>query len=84
MCAMKTNAHGSGPMSDDRNEQARLKSAGMVGRSCVRYALSAPGADGKPIFHCCVSAVQNFDMFEENLGAVAPKIAMADGFVIDA
>jgi hypothetical protein len=52
----------------------------MVGRALVRNALTVKASDGKPIFDCCVSIVRNFDQFEENVGAVAPKVAAADGF----
>lgn len=84
MCAMKTFAHGSGKMRGDAAKMTELKSPDMVGRSCVRYALSAKGSDGKPIFQCAVSAISNFDLFEENMGAAGTKIAAADGFIIHA
>jgi diketogulonate reductase-like aldo/keto reductase len=80
MTAMKVYQNGQGAMSRDSARQAELKAPGMVGRSLVRHVLSVPAEDGKPIFNCCVSSLRSFEMFEENVGAVSPKVAAAEGF----
>ncbi|MEW5901747.1 MAG: hypothetical protein AB1715_09825, partial [Acidobacteriota bacterium] len=73
-------AQGSGRMRSDPARQAALKARGMVGRACIRHVLTLKGSDGKPIVDCCVSSLGNFDMFQENVGAVSSKVALADGF----
>jgi predicted aldo/keto reductase-like oxidoreductase len=78
--AMKTVAHGGDAMRSDGARQVALKAPGMVGRACLRHVLSMPGSDGKPYVDCCVSSLRNFAMFEENIGAIAPKVAFVDGF----
>ncbi len=80
MTAMKMNAHGRGKMGKDVEKQKELKADGMVGRSLVRYVMTAKRPDGKPIFHTCVSALRNEQNFEENVGGVSAKVAMLDGF----
>jgi hypothetical protein len=80
MTAMKVYANGHQRMRSDPARQAELKAPGMVGRALVRNALTVKASDGKPIFDCCVNILRNFDQFEENVGAVAPKVAAADGF----
>jgi diketogulonate reductase-like aldo/keto reductase len=78
--AMKTVAHGGGRMRRDEARMAELKAPGMLGRACLRHVLSKTGSDGKRIVDCAVSALRNFNYFEENVGAAAPKVALADGF----
>lgn len=78
--AMKTHAHGRAPMAADSVRQAALKAPGMVGRACLRHVLTMRGADGKPYVDMCVSALRNFAMFEENVGAVAPEALARDRF----
>ncbi len=80
MTAMKVYAQGSGKMRNDTAMQAKMKAPGMIGRSCLRWALSNPGRNGKPIFDACVTQLRNFSQFEDNMGAVAVKTARADGF----
>ncbi|MCC6727831.1 MAG: aldo/keto reductase [Chthonomonadales bacterium] len=80
MTAMKVNANGRGRMGADPEMQRKMRAPGMIGRSLLRYALTVPASDGKPIFHCCVSSLRNFGMFEENVGAVAARTASVDGF----
>ena len=67
-------------MRNNPAEQAKMKASGRIGCSCIREALTHKGSDGKPIVDVCVSSLQNFDMFQENLGAIAPKICKQDGF----
>jgi len=76
--AMKVFAHGSGKMRNDAAKQAELKSEGMIGRA-LRYVLGLKGADGKPFVDAAVTNLRNFNMYEENVGSVATKVAMADG-----
>jgi len=78
--AMKTVAMGGGPMRRDSARQAELKASGQIGRACIRHVLTLKGSDGKPFVDCCVSSLRNFDMFQENVGAIASKVALADGF----
>ncbi|HZO87347.1 MAG TPA: aldo/keto reductase [Chthonomonadaceae bacterium] len=80
--AMKTVMHGGGKMRSDAAKMAELKAPGMMGRACLRYVLGLKGANGGRIADCCVSALRNFDMFEENLGAVATRTAALDGFEV--
>ena len=82
LTAMKTFAHGSGKVRNDPQLQKDLGAEGMVGRTCVRYALSKTHdlTGGVPIFHACVSALHSMEMFEENMGAATMKTAMRDGF----
>lgn len=80
MCAMKIFAHGRGKMSSDATKMAELKSEGKVGRALIREVMNEKRPDGKHIFHTCVSALRNLDVFEENIGGVSPKVAMVDGF----
>jgi predicted aldo/keto reductase-like oxidoreductase len=78
--AMKTVAYGGAPMRNNPAEQAKMKASGRIGCSCIREVLTHKGSDGKPIVDVCVSSLQNFDMLQENLGAIAPKICKQDGF----
>ncbi len=80
MIAMKTFAYGGEKMRADTARQQALKAPGMPGRSVLRHVLSVPGSDGRPIFSACVSSLQSFEQFEENMGAAATRTAMADGF----
>ena len=86
MTAMKTIAHGGGPMSNNRALQRQLGAEGMLGKACVRFALTAshPDLGRSPIFHACVSALNNLDNFEENMGALGVKVAERDGFIHNA
>ncbi len=77
--AMKVYAHGSGKMRGDAAKLTELKSDGMVGRAGLRYVLGLKGANGKPFVDAAVTNLRNFNMFEENVGSVAAKVAMADG-----
>ena len=78
--AMKTIRYGGDKMKKDAAKQAEMKAAGLMGRSCLRYALSLKGSDGKPWVDCAVSNMQNVDQFEENVGSIGTKSAMRDGF----
>ena len=78
--AMKTIRYGGDKMKKDAAKQAEMKAAGLMGRSCLRYALSLKGSDGKPYVDCAVNNMQNLDQFEENLGSIATKAALRDGF----
>lgn len=80
MTAMKINAHGREKMSQDAARMQALKAPGMPGRAVIRDVMTAKRADGKPIFQTCVTALGNLQTFEENIGAVSPKVAMRDGF----
>jgi aryl-alcohol dehydrogenase-like predicted oxidoreductase len=80
--AMKVNAHGAGKMSQDAAKQAELKTQDMVHRACLRYVFDLKGANGKPWVDMAVTSLRNFSHFEENVGAVANKVALADGFHI--
>ncbi len=80
MCAMKIYSHGAGKMKNDAAKLAEMKTDGKVGRALIRYVAHEKRPDGKPIFCTCVSALGNLDVFEENIGGVSPKVAMADGF----
>ena len=80
MTAMKIYAHGNDKMRGDATRQKELKAEGMVGRSLIREVMAMKRPDGKPIFHTCVSALGNMQVFEENVGGVSPKVAMRDGF----
>ena len=80
MTAMKIYANGHDKMRNDPAKMAELKAPDMVGRSLIRSVLSEKRPDGKPIFQTCVTALGNMNFFEENVGAVAPKVAMRDGF----
>jgi hypothetical protein len=77
---MKTVQHGGGKMRADTAKQAELKAPGMVGRACLRYVLGLKGSDGKPICDFAVSSLRNYAMLEENLGSVAPRVALSDGW----
>jgi diketogulonate reductase-like aldo/keto reductase len=83
MCAMKIFAHGNGKMRSDVAKMDELKANGMVGRALIREVMHEKRPDGKPIFHTCVSNLGNMERFEENIGGVSPKVAMADGFRFD-
>jgi predicted aldo/keto reductase-like oxidoreductase len=78
--AMKTIRYGGDKMKRDPAKQAEMKAAGLMGRSCLRYALSLKGMDGKPWVDCAVSNMQNVDQFEENIGSISAKSALRDGF----
>ncbi len=78
--AMKTIRYGSDKMRKDAAKQAELKAPGLMGRSCLRFALSLKGSDGKSFVDCAVSNLQNVDQFEENVGSVSSKTASRDGF----
>ena len=78
--AMKTIRYGGDKMKKDPTKQAELKAAGLMGRSCLRYALSLKGSDGKSYVDCAVNNMQNLDQFEENLGSISTKTALRDGF----
>ena len=80
MTAMKIFAHGSGKMRGDAAKMAEMKAEGMAGRAVIRYAMTVKRPDGKPIFHSCVSNLQNQATFEENAGGVSTKVALLDGF----
>ena len=84
MTAMKTYAQGSGAMTLNPDLQKQLKADGMIGRACVRYALTttSPVIDNKPVFHCCVSMMSNLDNLQENLGAMTARSVQRDGFVL--
>jgi hypothetical protein len=78
--AMKTIRYGGDKMKKDPAKQTEMKAAGLTGRSCLRYALSLKGSDGKPFVDCAVSNMQNVDQFEENAGSISTKAALRDGF----
>jgi predicted aldo/keto reductase-like oxidoreductase len=78
--AMKTVAYGGDPMKKNPALQAKLKASGRLGCACIRDVLSYKGSNGKPFVDVCVSSLRNFDMFQENLGAIAPKVCAADHF----
>lgn len=78
--AMKTVLYGGPKMKKDAAKQAELKAPGLMGRACLRYALSLRGDDGKPWVDCAVSSLHNVDHFEENIGSVSAKTALRDGF----
>jgi hypothetical protein len=78
--AMKIYEQGHGKMRGDEARQAAMKAPGMIGRACMRDMFSNMGSDGKPLFNYCVTALRNFEMFEENVGAASQKIARMDGF----
>lgn len=80
MTAMKIFAQGNGRMRDDKARMDELKAGGKVGRACIREVMTTKRPDGKPIFHTCVSALGNLQVFEENIGGLSPKVAMRDGF----
>jgi predicted aldo/keto reductase-like oxidoreductase len=80
LTAMKTFANGGDRMRNDPARQAALKAPGMVGRACLREVLSQKTSDGKPLINFCVTALRNFEQFEDNIGAASTKIAMAEGF----
>jgi diketogulonate reductase-like aldo/keto reductase len=80
MTAMKVYAQGGRKMRGDQAMQAKMKAPGMIGRAGLRYALSVKGTDGKPIFDAAVTALRNFEQYEDNMGSFASKVAMADGF----
>jgi len=78
--AMKTIRYGGDKMKKDAAKQAELKAPGLMGRSCLRYALSLKGADGHSFVDCAVVNLQNTDQFEENLGSISEKVALRDRF----
>jgi len=78
--AMKTIRYGGDKMKKDPAKQSEMKAPGLMGRSCLRYALSLKGADGNPFVDCAVNNIQNVDQFEENIGSISTKAAMRDGF----
>jgi len=78
--AMKVNAHGAGKLAQNEAKIKELKSEGLVHRAALRYVYDLKGADGKPYVDMCVTRLGNFAHFEENVGSVAAKVAMADGF----
>lgn len=80
MTAMKIFAHGHDKMRGDAARMQELKADGKVGRALIRQVMNTKRPDGKPIFHTCVSALGNMDLFEENVGGVSAKVAQADGF----
>ena len=80
MCAMKINAHGRGKMGADKTKMEEMKAPNMVGRSLLRYVMSQKRPDGKPIFHTCVTALHNLQLFEENVGGLSTKLALNDNF----
>ncbi len=80
MTAMKVCANGMGKMRGDTARQQALKAPGMPGRALIRDVMTAKRPDGKPIFQTCVTALGNVQHFDENMGAVATKTAMLDGF----
>ena len=82
MTAMKVYAHGKGNMQKDAAKMEEMKADGMVGRALIRYVTTLKRPDGKPIFHTCVSALGNQNVFEENVGGVSTKVALQDGFDI--
>ncbi len=72
MTAMKTYAQGAGAMRANPDLQRKLGAEGSIGRACIRYSLSktSPISGKNPIFHCCVSALTNMGMFDENMSAL--------------
>ncbi|HLK59329.1 MAG TPA: aldo/keto reductase, partial [Chthonomonadaceae bacterium] len=76
MTAMKVYAHGNGKMRNDAAKMEELKADGMVGRALIRYVTTLKRSDGKPIFHTCVSALGNQQVFEENISGVSTKVAL--------
>lgn len=80
MTAMKICAYGMGTMRKDNARQDQLKASGLPGRALLRDVLTAKRPDGKPIFQTCVTALGNVQHFDENMGSVATKTAMLDGF----
>jgi diketogulonate reductase-like aldo/keto reductase len=84
MTAMKVVAHGMGKMRSNETAMQAMKAQGMPARACIREVLfHSRRQDGKPIFQTCVSNLQNLQMFEENVGALSPKVALADGFELE-
>jgi len=80
MTAMKICAHGMNKMKGDAALMEQLKAPNQPGRALIREVMHARRPDGKPIFQTCVSAVHNMEQFEENVGALSPKIALRDNF----
>jgi predicted aldo/keto reductase-like oxidoreductase len=80
MTAMKIFAQGNGKMRSDAARMNALKASGKVGRACIREVMTTRRPDGKPIFHTCVSALGNLQIFEENVGGVSKAVALRDGF----
>jgi diketogulonate reductase-like aldo/keto reductase len=80
MTAMKVNEHGRDKMARDPARMAQLKAPGQVGRALIRQVMTTKRPDGRPIFNTCVSALGNLQMFEENVGALSPRVVRLDGF----
>ena len=80
MTAMKIYANGHIEMAANKDLQTSLKADGMVGRALIREVMTTKRPDGKPIFHTCVSALRNQQIFEENVGGVSKQVALRDGF----
>ncbi|MEP6756127.1 MAG: hypothetical protein ABJA67_11555, partial [Chthonomonadales bacterium] len=80
MTAMKIYAHGSGKMKANEARMSELKAEGKVGKALIRDVMTAKRPDGKPIFHTCVTAPGNLQIFEENIGGISSKVAALDGF----
>jgi predicted aldo/keto reductase-like oxidoreductase len=84
MTAMKVCAHGMPKLQQNPAVMAEQHAPGKPGRALIRHVLSVKRPDGRPIFHTCVSALHNLDQFEENVGAVSPRVSMLDGFTLAA
>jgi diketogulonate reductase-like aldo/keto reductase len=82
MTAMKVYSNGHDKMRGDMDRQMAMKSHGLIGRSCLRDVLSQKGSDGKPVIDFCVTALQNYEQFEDNVGAASGGQMKKDGFHI--
>jgi predicted aldo/keto reductase-like oxidoreductase len=80
MTAMKVCAHGFDKMRSNPARMAELHAAGMPGRALYRHVLAVQRPDGKPIFQTSVSSLHNLEHFEENVGALSPRVSLRDGF----
>ncbi len=80
MTAMKVCAHGLGKMQGDPARMAQLQAPNQPGRAVYRHVLTVKRPDGKPIFQTTVSSLHNLDHFEENVGAISPKVSLRDNF----
>jgi diketogulonate reductase-like aldo/keto reductase len=80
MTAMKINAHGD-KMRSNASLMAELKAADQPGKALIRQVMAhTRRQDGKPIFCTCVSALQNMEQFEQNVGALSPQVASNEGY----
>jgi diketogulonate reductase-like aldo/keto reductase len=84
MTAMKIYAHGREKARNDPAMMAAMKAPDMPARALIRNVLlHTKRQDGKPLFQTCVSNLQSMQMFEENVGALCPKVALRDGFDLE-